>query len=71
MILLTTKSCPSCYVIKNMIKKEDNISIIDLHEAPELSTKYGIMSVPVLIDDEGNQYKTSLEIIKKIKSIND
>lgn len=70
MILLTTTYCPSCNIIKNLIKKEDNINIINLEEAPELQDKYGVMKVPVLIDDEGKQYLELPQIIKKIKGIN-
>ncbi|MDN5304603.1 MAG: hypothetical protein PWP46_1489 [Fusobacteriaceae bacterium] len=56
-ILFTTKSCPNCPPVKEMLKPYDDIKQLDAHENMDLVSKYGIRAVPTLIVDDGNNFE--------------
>lgn len=67
MKLFTTPLCSACFTIKNMLPKEHTIEIVDLQANPSAIERYGILSVPTLIDDEGIDYTVPFDIIERIK----
>ena len=67
MMLFTTPLCSACFTIKNMLPETHKIKIIDLQANPSAINRYGILSVPTLIDDEGIDYNVPFDIITKIR----
>ena len=67
MKLFTTTLCSACFTIKKLLPENHNIEIINLQDNPEAIETYGILSVPTLVDDNGNKYTVPFEIIQRIK----
>lgn len=57
-VLLTTKTCSKCPMVKSMIESKGlDIEYVDAEKNPEIPSKYGIMSLPTLIDNREGQEK--------------
>ena len=55
MLLFTTKSCPNCVVVKNILDKNNILyKVIDAENNIELVHKYKIKTVPSLVCDSDN-----------------
>ena len=54
--LFTTKTCPNCKIVREMLQGED-YQLIDAEENPELVKKYGIMQAPTLVVTDGTHSK--------------
>ena len=58
-VLLTTKTCTKCPLVKNMIEERDlDIEYIDVEEDAEIASEAGIMAVPSIVVVEDGEYKT-------------
>jgi ribonucleoside-triphosphate reductase len=69
--LFTTKTCPNCKMVQEMLKGIDYI-LIDAEENAELATKYKIMQAPTLVVvDKGEQkkYVNASNIKKYVDSV--
>lgn len=57
-ILFTTSRCTQCAALKDHLALNDiEVEIVDAEEHPIKAAEYGVgMSVPHLIDEEGNRY---------------
>jgi ribonucleoside-triphosphate reductase len=54
--LFTTRTCPSCRVVKKMLEGED-LEIIDAEKNPEMVRQFGIMQAPTLVVMDGDRIK--------------
>ena len=56
MILITSKTCPPCKIIKEYIKENaiGGVRVLDIDdkEGMDLAVKHGLRAVPALIDGE-------------------
>lgn len=52
MIILTSRTCQPCSVLKAMYQNDERVKFIDItnEEGTKLSDKYGVRAVPTLID---------------------
>ncbi|QDF14392.1 hypothetical protein [Staphylococcus phage PMBT8] len=52
LILISASWCTNCVPVKNFIK-ENNIDVeyIDAEESPDIPAKYGVMTLPSLVDN--------------------
>ena len=66
MILFVSDTCPRCIPLKNMIKDETQIRIVNVTDNQEIIDKYGLSSVPVLRKDDVNILDIQ-QIVKIIK----
>lgn len=58
-VLLTTKTCTKCPLVKNMIEERDlDIEYIDVEEDAEIASEAGIMAVPSIVVIEDEKYET-------------
>ena len=49
-LLFTTKTCPNCKIVKQMLEKSGvDYEVVDAEEHPELATKFGIMQAPTMV----------------------
>lgn len=70
-ILFTLPTCKYCIPAKELLNDRKDIKIIDLESHEELAIKYGIKSVPTLIEERCNEFKSYVgldqiqEFIKK------
>jgi KaiB domain len=57
MILFTSPTSGPCHNVKPMVLKNvPGIRVVDVFEKPHLTEKYGISSVPALVDDLGKTF---------------
>ena len=55
-LLFTTKTCPNCKMIKQMLgEKNFTYQIVDAEDHPELAKKYDIMQAPTLVAVDGEK----------------
>ena len=70
--LFTTKTCPNCKIVKEMLNKKNiGYEIIDAEENEELCNEYGITQAPTLVvlDDEGfEKFANASNIIRYLNS---
>ena len=58
-LLFTTKTCPNCKMIKQMLgEKNFSYTIVDAEEHPDLARKYDIMQAPTLVAVDGEKAET-------------
>ena len=58
-VLLTTKTCTKCPLVKNMIEERDlDIEYIDVEEDAEIASEAGIMAIPSIVVVEDGEYET-------------
>lgn len=58
-VLLTTKTCTKCPMVKNIIEEKGlDIKYIDVEEDPEIAVETGIMAVPSIVVIEDEKYET-------------
>lgn len=70
MKLFTTEDCAFCGVVKDMMDdKGIQYEVIDSIENPEEAEKYGIMGVPVLIDEDEAKHTGLHECLAKVNTI--
>lgn len=70
MKLFTTEDCAFCGVVKDMMDdKGIQYEVIDSIESPEEAEKYGIMGVPVLIDEDEDKHTGLHECLAKVNTI--
>ena len=64
-MLFTTKTCPNCKIAKRVLE-ENNVKykVIDAEEEVELTTKFGISSVPTLVTKDGEIITNASNITK-------
>ena len=64
-MLFTTKTCPNCKIAKRVLE-ENNVEykVIDAEEEVELTTKFGISSVPTLVTKDGEIITNASNITK-------
>ena len=71
--LFTTKTCPNCRIVKEMLAKENiKYVIIDAEENEELREKYSIMQAPTLVvieDGAVQKYVNASNIQRYINSL--
>ena len=69
-MLFTTKTCPNCKIAKRVLE-ENNIEykVIDAEEEVELTTKFGISSVPTLVTKDGEIITNASNITKYAEEI--
>ncbi len=72
-LLFTTKTCPNCKIVKDMLgKKNISYEIVDAEENAEMCNQYGVMQAPTLVvlDDNGNydKYANASNIIRYLNS---
>ena len=69
--LFTTPTCPNCRAAKEMLKDE-NVSIIDAEQNPDLARKYGILQAPTLVviaDGETQKYVNASNIRRYVDDL--
>lgn len=58
-ILITTNSCPTCKMVKQMLKEKNiDIKIIDAEKEPEVAKKYNVTKVPTLVVTDGISFNS-------------
>lgn len=58
-ILITTNSCPTCQMVKQMLKEKNiDIKIIDAEKEPEVAKKYNVTRVPTLVVTDGISFNS-------------
>ena len=69
-MLFTTKTCPNCKIAKRVLE-ENNVKykVIDAEEEVELTTKFGISSVPTLVTKDGEIITNASNITKYAEEI--
>lgn len=69
-MLFTTKTCPNCKIAKRVLE-ENNVEykVIDAEEEVELTTKFGISSVPTLVTKDGEIITNASNITKYAEEI--
>lgn len=68
LLLFTTKTCPNCSMVKMILGKTDlQYDVIDAEEKTDLSIKFGIKQVPVLVVLENGIIKKKYENVSEIK----
>ncbi|MBQ9047253.1 MAG: ribonucleoside triphosphate reductase [Solobacterium sp.] len=69
-LLFTTKTCPNCAMIKEMLNKRGiQYTIVDAEENPDLCRKYNIVQAPTLVmvrGDEADTYANASNILKYV-----
>lgn len=56
--LVSAEWCTKCTMVKNVIESKGlDIEYVDAEKNPEIPSKYGIMSLPTLIDNREGQEK--------------
>ncbi len=70
-LYFSSQHCVPCQTIKPAILKHPEIAIIDVDKKSDMATKYGIMSIPVLLilndDDSVEQQIQGNKINKWLK----
>ena len=71
LLLFTTKTCPNCKIVKEMLGKK-NIAYqqIDAEENEDLCDKYQIMQAPTLVAINGDSYQKYANASNIIKYLN-
>jgi len=71
LLLFTTKTCPNCKIVKEMLGKK-NIAYqqIDAEENAELCDKYQVMQAPTLVAINGDSYQKYANASNIIKYLN-
>lgn len=70
MKLFTTEDCAFCGVVKDMMDdKGIQYEVIDSIENPEEAEKYGVMGVPVLIDEDETKHTGLHECLAKVNTL--
>ena len=71
-LLFTTKTCPNCVMIKNMLNKNGfHYEVIDAEEHADLVRQYGIMQAPTLVmvgKNHAESYSNASNIIRFVNS---
>lgn len=58
LLLFTTKTCPNCQYIKNVLNQKGiSYRVIDAEENPDLVRNYGVMQAPTLVVTQGEEYE--------------
>lgn len=71
-LLFTTKTCPNCAIVKNMLDGKLEYKAIDAEENAELTKQFGIQQAPTLVimhDGVVDTYKNASNIKKYMKSM--
>ena len=71
-LLFTTKTCPFCAIVKNMLDGKLEYKAIDAEENAELTKQFGIQQAPTLVimhDGVVDTYKNASNIKKYMKSM--
>ena len=68
-LLFTTKTCPNCKIVKDMLNKKNiGYEIVDAEENEELCNAYGVMQAPTLVvlgdNNTFDKYANASNIIK-------
>ena len=68
-LLFTTKTCPNCKIVKDMLNKKNiGYEIVDAEEKEELCNAYGVMQAPTLVvlgdNNTFDKYANASNIIK-------
>jgi ribonucleoside-triphosphate reductase len=69
--LFTTKTCPNCKTVKEMLGPE-GYEIVDAEENPELVNRFGVMQAPTLVVVSGettNKYVNASNIRKYVEEL--
>ncbi len=73
-LLFTTKTCPNCSMIKEMLNKNHfSYEIVDAEEHADLVRQYGILQAPTLVmvnGDHADMYANASNIIRYISHLN-
>ena len=71
-LLFTTKTCPNCRMIEEMLDKMGfKYQIIDAEEHTDLVKQYGIMQAPTLVMVHGDQADTFVNASNILKFVNE
>ena len=58
-VLLTTKTCTKCPMVKSVIEEKGlDIKYIDVEEDAEIASETGIMAVPSIVVIKDGEYET-------------
>lgn len=58
-VLLTTKTCTKCPMVKSMIESKGlDIKYIDVEQDPDIAIEAGVMAVPSIVVIEDEKYET-------------
>jgi len=69
-LLFTTKTCPNCKMIKEMLNRVGfQYQIVDAEEHEDLVRKYGIMQAPTLVMVHGNKADTFVNASNILKYV--
>lgn len=50
--LVSAEWCNKCTMVKNLIESKGlDVQYVDAEKSPDITTKYGIMSLPTIIDN--------------------
>ena len=70
-LLFTTKTCPNCKMVKEILNKNNvEYEIIDAEENVDLCNKYDIMQAPTLVNISDNNVETYANASNIIKFVN-
>ncbi|MCH4207654.1 MAG: ribonucleoside triphosphate reductase [Solobacterium sp.] len=71
-LLFTTKTCPNCKMIEEMLDKMGfQYQIVDAEERTDLVKQYGIMQAPTLVMVHGDQADTFVNASNILKYVNE
>ena len=70
-LLFTTKTCPNCKIVKDMMNKRGiGYEIVDAEENAELCDKFGVMQAPTLVITNGESYEKYANASNIIRYLN-
>ena len=71
-LLFTTKTCPNCSMIKNMLNRTGfQYKVVDAEEHEDLVKQYGIMQAPTLVmvkHGHADTYANASNIIRYVNT---